>query len=358
MAPVILAARADRRFNVKVLVTGQHRAMLDQVLNLFRIQPDYDLNLMKDRQTLNDILIGVASGLEKLLSVELFDCVLVHGDTTTAMAASLAAFHRKIKIAHVEAGLRTYNIYSPWPEEMNRQFVGRIANFHFSPTNESRCNLLNEKISEQDVYVTGNTVVDALLMAVDEIRSSDSIRNTLKAQFSNLDFSKKMILVTGHRRENFGDNFSNICQALREIATTIPDIQIVYPVHLNPQVREPVHQILGSTPNVLLIEPQEYLPFVYLMMNSFLILTDSGGVQEEAPSLGKPVLVMRENTERPEAVSAGTVKLVGTKADDIVGAVKVLLSDTMAYAKMVEVKNPYGDGKSSMRILNILAEKL
>ena len=357
MAPVILAAKKDKNFDVKVAITGQHRQMLDQILNFFDIKADYDFNIMRENQTLNDIAKMVIEGLDQVLLKEKFDCVMVHGDTTTAMSSSIAAFHHKIPIAHIEAGLRTYNMMSPWPEEMNRRLISVLAHWHFSPTAESQKNLLAEKVKGAQIFVTGNTVIDSLLRAVDMIEKDSSLKAELEKKFAFLKPTKKMILVTGHRRENFGENFVEICKGLSHLARD-HDVQIVYPVHLNPNVKGPVEKVLSGIDNIFLIEPQDYVPFVFLMMKSHIIITDSGGVQEEAPSLGKPVLVMRESTERPEAVEAGTVLLVGPNADRIYKEATTLLQDPNFYEKMKNSKNPYGDGKASARILEAIKNGL
>ncbi|WP_374080458.1 non-hydrolyzing UDP-N-acetylglucosamine 2-epimerase [Bdellovibrio bacteriovorus] len=357
MAPLILKARNSSDFEIKVCVTGQHRQMLDQALSLFGIAPDFDLNIMHAHQTLNDITKNVISGLDSIFSNHSFDCVLVHGDTTTTMGASLAAFHRRIPIGHVEAGLRTHNMYSPWPEEMNRRVAGLLSAFHFAPTDTSRANLLAEKILSDHVYVTGNTVIDALHLVCTKISEDSHMAESLRRKFNFLDSKKRMILVTGHRRENFGSQFEDLCYGLKKIATT-HDVQVVYPVHLNPNVQEPVKRILGDIPNVFLLEPQDYVPFIFLMKEAYLIVTDSGGVQEEAPSLGKPVLVMRETTERPEAVVAGTVKLVGPVGERIYQETSLLLDNENEYLKMKMSINPYGDGKACERILEILKNEI
>lgn len=354
MAPLVHALAADKRFESKVCVTAQHREMLDQVLSLFEITPDYDLNLMKMGQTLNDVTARVLLELKPILQEFKPDMVLVHGDTTTTFAASLAAYYEHIAVGHVEAGLRTGNIYSPWPEEANRKLTGALATYHFAPTETSKANLLREGYNEKSICVTGNTVIDALLMAKDKIDNEQALSYRLAAQFPFLDESKKLILVTGHRRESFGKGFERICEALAITAKVNPEVQIVYPMHLNPNVREPVNRILGGVHNINLIEPLEYLPFIYLMMRSNIILTDSGGIQEEAPSLGKPVLVMRDTTERPEAVIAGTVKLVGTDVERIVSGINELLIDQDAYKTMSVAHNPYGDGYACNKILNYL----
>ncbi|QIJ04070.1 non-hydrolyzing UDP-N-acetylglucosamine 2-epimerase [Shewanella chilikensis] len=356
MAPLVHALAADDRFDAKVCVTAQHREMLDQVLSLFDITPDYDLNLMKAEQTLNDITARILLELKPVLQEFKPDVVLVHGDTATTFAASLAAYYEQIAVGHVEAGLRTGNIYSPWPEEANRKLTGALTKYHFAPTEISKQNLLQENYVEDNIFVTGNTVIDALLMVKAKIEQNSELQNKLAAQFPFLDVNKRLILVTGHRRESFGGGFERICEALAITAKANPDVQILYPMHLNPNVREPVNRILGGIENIILIEPQEYLPFIYLMMRSHIILTDSGGIQEEAPSLGKPVLVMRDTTERPEAVAAGTVKLVGTVVDKIVSGLTVLLNDEDAYTEMSFAHNPYGDGKACQRILSELAK--
>lgn len=357
MAPVVKALAADRGFEVKVCVTAQHRQMLDQVLDIFAIRPDFDLNLMKPGQDLSDITSNVLLGMRDVYRQWQPDMVLVHGDTTTTLAASLSAYYAKVRVGHVEAGLRTYNKYSPWPEEMNRRLTGAVADIHFAPTPRSRTNLIAEGVTEAYIHVTGNTVIDALLDVAQRLRTDGELRSELDALFSFLDATKRLILVTGHRRENFGAGFENICHALAEIASR-GDVQIVYPVHLNPNVQEPVRRILSGMANVHLIEPQDYLPFVYLMDRSDLIITDSGGVQEEAPSLGKPVLVMRDTTERPEAVEAGTVKLVGTDRATIVREANRLLDDATAYDAMARAHNPYGDGMAASRIRDILTQQI
>ncbi|MDT3336842.1 UDP-N-acetylglucosamine 2-epimerase (non-hydrolyzing) [Shewanella sp. SP1S1-7] len=356
MAPLVHTLASDDRFEAKVCVTAQHREMLDQVLSLFDITPDYDLNLMKAGQTLNDITARILLELKPVLQEFKPDVVLVHGDTATTFAASLAAYYEQIDVGHVEAGLRTGNIYSPWPEEANRKLTGTLTKYHFAPTETSKQNLLQENYTEVNIFVTGNTVIDALLMVKAKIEQNSELKNTLAALFPFLDENKKLILVTGHRRESFGGGFERICEALAITAKANPDVQILYPMHLNPNVREPVNRILGGIENIILIEPQEYLPFIYLMMRSHIILTDSGGIQEEAPSLGKPVLVMRDTTERPEAIAAGTVKLVGTDVDKIVSGLSVLLNDIDAYTEMSFAHNPYGDGRACKRILNELVK--
>ena len=358
MAPLVKEFQKDtEHFETKVCVTAQHRQMLDQVLEVFGITPDYDLNIMAPNQDLYDITSKVLLGLRDVLKDFAPDVVPVHGDTTTSMAASLAAFYRQIAVAHVEAGLRTYDMLSPWPEEMNRQVTDRICTYYFAPTGQSRQNLLRENIEEKKIFVTGNTVIDALLMAVDIIATKTGMEEQIHKEIQEKGYTvgeRDYILVTGHRRENFGEGFLHICKAIRELASQYPDIDIVYPVHLNPNVQKPVYELLSGLDNVFLISPLDYLPFIYAMQHSILLLTDSGGVQEEAPSLGKPVLVMRNTTERPEAVEAGTVKLVGTDAETIVGNVVELLRNKELYKRMSETHNPYGDGQACERIVNAL----
>ncbi|WP_047457296.1 non-hydrolyzing UDP-N-acetylglucosamine 2-epimerase [Vibrio fluvialis] len=356
MAPLVHALSTDERFESRVCVTAQHREMLDQVLELFEITPDYDLNIMKAGQTLNDVTAKILLELKPVLQEFKPDVVLVHGDTATTFATSLAAYYEQIAVGHVEAGLRTGNIYSPWPEEANRKLTGALASYHFAPTLTSKENLLRENIDESKVYVTGNTVIDALLMTKDKIATDNDLNFTLAAQFPFLDENKKLILVTGHRRESFGGGFERICESLAITAKKHPDVQIVYPMHLNPNVREPVYRILSGIENIVLIEPLQYLPFIYLMDRSNIMLTDSGGIQEEAPSLGKPVLVMRDTTERPEAVEAGTVKLVGTNVQQIIHELDILLTDEAEYETMSVAHNPYGDGQACQRILEELAK--
>lgn len=355
MAPLVKELQGSLNLDIKVCVTAQHRQMLDQVLGLFEITPDYDLDLMRPGQTLSQLTSSILMGMDDVLRDCCPDWVLVHGDTSTTMATSLAAYYRQVGVAHVEAGLRTHNLYSPWPEEGNRQITGRLASLHFAPTEESRSNLLREGIRPDTIHVTGNTVIDALLSVSQRIDNDKALLSTLSAQFSFLDPARNLVLVTGHRRENFGRGFESICHALKEIASE-PGVQVVYPVHLNPQVQEPVRRILGDAAHVHLIEPLDYLPFIYLMKGSRLILTDSGGIQEEAPSLGKPVLVMRDTTERPEAVAAGTVRLVGTDQARIVGETLTLLKDEAAYQRMAFAHNPYGDGAACQRIRRTFEE--
>ena len=359
MAPVVraLTSRQDL-FQVKVCVTAQHRQMLDQVLDLFGIVPDYDLNLMQPGQDLTDLTVRIISGLRDLFATERFELVLVHGDTTTCMAASLASYYTRIPVGHIEAGLRTGDKYAPFPEELNRQIASKIADIHFSPTPWARDNLLREGVNAESIHVTGNTVIDALLSTVARLRTDQHLQQEIAGRFPFLSDNQRMILVTGHRRENFGFGFENVCHALEELATANPELQIVYPVHLNPNVREPVLRFLNTStlPNIHLIEPQEYLPFVWLMDRSYLIITDSGGIQEEAPSLGKPVLVMRDITERPEALKAGTVKLVGTDREKIVSETMRLLRDDSVYQAMSKANNPYGDGTAAEQIIDVLGQ--
>ncbi len=360
MAPLVKACEKCTDIESKVCVTAQHREMLDQVLEIFDITPDYDLNIMKPKQDLFDITSNVLLGLKDILDDFSPDLVLVHGDTTTTFSTSLAAFYNKIKVGHVEAGLRTNNIYSPWPEEANRQITGVLANYHFAPTETSKENLLKENKDIKDILVTGNTVIDALFLALDKIEKNEKLKNKIVDSI-NIHYklnSRKVILVTGHRRENFGDGFINICEALKILALNNPNIDIVYPVHLNPNVQKPVKAILSDTSNVYLIEPLQYESFIYLMNKSYFIITDSGGVQEEAPSLGKPVLVMRDTTERPEAIKSGTVKLVGTNKDLIVKEAQLLLDKEDEYEKMSMAHNPYGDGRASEIIVNYIRGKI
>jgi len=354
MAPLVHALAKDPYFDARVCVTAQHREMLDQVLHLFSIVPDYDLNIMKPGQGLTEITCRILEGFKPVLEDFEPDVMLVHGDTTTTVATSLAAFYQRIPVGHVEAGLRTGDLWSPWPEEANRTLTGHLASYHFAPTENSRANLLRENVADKRIFVTGNTVIDALISVRDSILADEPRQRELASRYPFLRDDKKLILVTGHRRESFGQGFEHICEALVEIARQNQDVQIVYPVHLNPNVSEPVNRILGQVDNVTLIEPQDYLPFVWLMDRAWLILTDSGGIQEEAPSLGKPVLVMRETTERPEAIKAGTVRLVGTDSTRIVAEVSRLLHDEREYQIMSKAHNPYGDGKACARILHAL----
>ena len=360
MAPVIKAFKDEKIFDTKVCVTGQHRQMLDQVLDIFDIKPDYDLNIMELGQDLFDITANVLSGMKNVLSEYSPDLVLVHGDTSTTSATAIAAFYQKIKVGHIEAGLRTGNIYSPWPEEVNRQISGVIANYHFAPTSTSMENLLKENKNKENILVTGNTVIDALFLVLDKIEKDAKLKNTILKSISDqykFNSDKKIILVTGHRRENFGEGFTNICKALKKIADDNHDVDIVYPVHLNPNVQKPVKNILSNSKNIYLINPLSYENFIYLMSKSYFIITDSGGVQEEAPSLGKPVLVLRNTTERPEALEAGTVKLVGTNFEAIVNESQKFLDDEKEYKKMSKAHNPYGDGSASKRIVNFFKTK-
>ena len=365
MAPLVKEfQKYPESFQTIVCVTGQHREMLDQVLNLFEIQPDYDLNIMRQGQDLYDVTGRVLVGMRDVLKESQPDVVLVHGDTTTSTAAALAAFYQQIPVGHVEAGLRTHNIYSPWPEEMNRLITGRIATYHFSPTQLSRENLLKENVQEQCISVTGNTVIDALYWVVNKIKTDKSLEEDLKNILFSIGYdvnrlkgNKKLVLITGHRRENFGDGFIKMCNAIKYLTEKYPDVDFIYPMHLNPNVRKPIHEVFGENlrnlGNMFFIEPLEYLSFVYLMEKSTIVLTDSGGIQEEAPGLGKPVLVMRDTTERPEALASGTVHLVGTDYDKIVNEVSTLLDDEVAYEKMSKAVNPYGDGLGCERIVSM-----
>ena len=365
MAPLVKELQSEPdKFKTVVCVTAQHRQMLDQVLHIFDIVPDYDLDIMKPNQDLYDVTSRVLLGIRDVLKEVQPDVVLVHGDTTTSTAAALAAFYQQIPVGHVEAGLRTHNIYSPWPEEMNRQVTGRITTHHFAPTPLAKQNLLRENVAENQIIVTGNTVIDALHIVTKRLAEDAELQQSVRGELeefgydvNRLDKGRKLLLITGHRRENFGEGFLNICHAIKNLAERYPDTDFVYPVHLNPNVRKPVFEILGdgAEKNIFLIEPLQYLPFVYMMERSYLILTDSGGVQEEAPGLGKPVLVMRNTTERPEAVEAGTVLLVGTNYEKIVGEVSTLLDDAEAYRKMSQAVNPYGDGLACERISAFLA---
>lgn len=354
MAPLVKLLGEDPRFESRVCVTGQHREMLDQVLELFSIVPDHDLNIMKPGQDLTDVTCCILQGLRDVLATEKPDIVLVHGDTATTLATSLAAYYQQIPVGHVEAGLRTGNLYSPWPEEANRKLTGSLAALHFAPTDSSRANLLAENIDPSSIIVTGNTVIDALLDVVQKLDKDAALQADMSTRFPFLEDNAKLVLITGHRRESFGGGFERICEAIAQVARARPDVQLIYPVHLNPNVREPVRRLLVDLNNVHLIEPTDYLPFVYLMNRASVILTDSGGIQEEAPSLGKPVLVMRETTERPEAVEAGTVKLVGTQVDKIVSELTELLANDGTYRAMSFAHNPYGDGKACERILDAL----
>ena len=350
------------KFETIVCVTGQHREMLDQVLNIFEVTPDYDLNIMKQGQDLYDVTSRVLLGMRDILKEVKPDVVFVHGDTTTSTAAALAAFYQQIPVAHIEAGLRTYNIYSPWPEEMNRQITSRIATFNFAPTPLSRQNLRNEQVKEESIFVTGNTVIDALFMVIEKIKANLTLEQILKSQISNFGYNvdrvsnnRRLVLITGHRRENFGEGFIHMCTAIKDLTKKYPEVDFVYPMHLNPNVRKPIHEVFGDNldnlGNMFFIEPLEYLHFVYLMEKCSIVLTDSGGIQEEAPGLGKPVLVMRNTTERPEALEAGTVKLVGTDYDMILTEVSKLLDDKSYYDNMSKAVNPYGDGKACERVV-------
>lgn len=366
MAPLVKEfQKHPDTFKTIVCVTGQHRQMLDQVLQLFEITPDYDLNIMKQGQDLYDVTARVLTGMRDVLKEALPDVVLVHGDTTTSTAAALAAFYQQIPVGHVEAGLRTHNIYSPWPEEMNRQITGRIATYNFAPTPLSKANLLHEAVAEESITVTGNTVIDALYWVVNKIKEDKALNSELQALLAQAGYDvnrladgKKLVLITGHRRENFGDGFINMCTAIKDLTQKYPEVDFVYPMHLNPNVRKPIHEVFGENlndlGNMFFIEPLEYLSFVYLMEKSTIVLTDSGGIQEEAPGLGKPVLVMRDTTERPEALEAGTVKLVGTNYDKIVAEVSALLDDQAHYDAMSKAVNPYGDGLACGRIVETL----
>lgn len=354
MAPLALMLSKDSRFDCRICVTGQHREMLDQVLKIFRLEAAYDLKIMRPKQDLSDVTSAVLLGMREVFQQFRPDMVLVHGDTATTLSASLAAYYHQIPIGHVEAGLRTHNLYSPWPEEANRKLTAALTALHFAPTQSAQANLRREGVDAGDILVTGNTVIDALLQVVERLKGDSALVQDVQRQLPQLAGGRRMILVTGHRRESFGGGFERMCKALATIASGFPDVDIVYPVHLNPQVQEPVNRLLAAIPNIHLIEPQEYLPFVYLMDRAHLVLTDSGGVQEEAPSLGKPVLVMRDTTERPEAVEAGTVKLVGTDAQLIVKEVTRLLTDDEEYARMSFAHNPYGDGAACRRIADAL----
>ena len=390
MAPLVKEfQKQPKRVETVVCVTGQHREMLDQVLKIFDIKPDYDLNIMKQGQDLYDVTARVLTGMRDVLKEVKPDVVLVHGDTTTSTAAALAAFYQQIPVGHVEAGLRTHNIYSPWPEEMNRLLTGRLATYHFSPTPLSRNNLIKESVDDRNIIITGNTVIDALYWVVDKIKNNKELDNELEDILSKagydvnrLNNGKKLVLITGHRRENFGDGFINMCTAIKDLTVKYPDLDFVYPMHLNPNVRKPIHEVFGAVSythlrahetkaihevfgenlsglkNMFFIEPLEYLSFVYLMEKSSIVLTDSGGIQEEAPGLGKPVLVMRDTTERPEALDAGTVKLVGTDYNKIVNEVSSLIDDKAAYEKMSKAVNPYGDGLACGRIVNALLYRI
>lgn len=356
MAPLVLGLAADPRFEARVCVTAQHREMLDQVLDLFGIVPDFDLDVMTSGQDLYGVTSTILTGLKPVLDAAKPDMVLVHGDTATTLSATLASYYARIPVGHVEAGLRTGNLYSPWPEEGNRRVTGALAERHFAPTETSRQSLLRENVPDERIVVTGNTVIDALLRMVERLRTNPALDAEMAQRFAFLTPGRRMVLVTGHRRESFGGGFERICHALRRVSERFPDVDIVYPMHLNPNVREPARRILAGAPNIHLIEPQDYLPFVWLMNRAHVIVTDSGGIQEEAPSLGKPVLVMRDTTERPEAVEAGTVRLVGTGTDAIFDWTARLLTDQSAYDDMSLAHNPYGDGKAVTRILDALEQ--
>ncbi len=370
MAPLVKEFQKEyEHAETIVCVTGQHREMLDQVLDIFDIRPDYDLNIMKQGQDLYDVTAKVLTGMRDVLKAARPDIVLVHGDTTTSTAAALAAFYQQIPVAHIEAGLRTHNIYSPWPEEMNRLLTGRLATYHFSPTPLSRQNLLAEAVGEKQIWVTGNTVIDALYWVVNKIKNETELSDRLAAELkdagydtSRLDGNRRLVLITGHRRENFGEGFIQMCNAIKTLTQKFPGVDFVYPMHLNPNVRKPIHEVFGENlsncDNLFFIEPLEYLSFIYLMEKSAIVLTDSGGIQEEAPGLGKPVLVMRDTTERPEALDAGTVKLVGTSYDKIVGEVSLLIEDPAIYEKMSKAVNPYGDGQACRRIVSTLLQQV
>lgn len=359
MAPLVKALGRSTGIRAPVCVTAQHRQMLDQILDLFEVAPEHDLNIMKPGQTLTGITTEILTRMGTVIEKERPDLILVHGDTTTSFATALAAFYHGVPVGHVEAGLRTGNMLSPWPEEGNRRLTGALASIHFAPTEQSRQNLLAENVADRNIHVTGNTVIDALLEIRERLEGSSDLNATLAARFAHiLREDARLVLITGHRRENFGGGFERICAAIAQLAQTFPDADFVYPVHLNPNVRGPVQRLLGEVTNVHLIEPLDYLPFVHLMMRSHIILTDSGGIQEEAPSLGKPVLVMRDTTERPEAVEAGTVRLVGTDVAEIVNGTGILMTDDFAYRKMARAHNPYGDGKACARILRALEVSL
>ena len=358
MAPVVKAFENDKRFNSIVCVTGQHREMLDQVLQTFNITPDYDLDLMSKNQTLEFINSNIITEVSKIIAGCKPDLVLVHGDTSTTFASSFAAFLNKTPVGHVEAGLRTWNMDSPWPEEAFRQLTSRVTTLHFAPTKIAANNLRKENIDESKIFVTGNTVIDSLFMAIDMLNNDQSLIDSIEENHPNIDFSKKIILVTGHRRENFGDGLKNICLALKDIANEYKDIQIVYPVHLNPNVKNSVKNLLSESNNIFLLKPLEYLPFIYFMQSSYIVLTDSGGIQEEAPSLGKPVLVMRDTTERPEAIDSNTAKLVGSDRDDIFMQTKKLIDSKKNYDLMSNSDNPYGDGHASEKISNLIFKNL
>lgn len=362
MAPLVLAFQEhSQEIEAKVCVTAQHREMLDQVLHIFDIVPDFDLNIMKPGQDLYDVTSNILLGMKEVLTAYRPDVVFVHGDTTTTISTAMSAFYQKIPVAHVEAGLRTGDIYSPWPEEANRKLTSQITKYHLTPTDTSKENLLKENVDNDDIYVTGNTVIDALFWVLEKIEKNKSLKSKLtdaiRSGFSAFGNEERLVLITGHRRENFGQGFLDMCSAIKTLAEEHPDVNFVYPVHLNPNVQKPVLELLSGINNVYLISPLDYEPFVYLMSKAYLILTDSGGIQEEAPSLGKPVLVMRDTTERPEAVEAGTVKLVGTNPNTIIKEVNNLLKDDSLYESMSQAHNPYGDGKACQKIVNLIKEK-
>ncbi len=358
MAPIITALRNEPKFNLRVCITGQHKEMLDQVLKIFDIKPDFDLGIMTKTQNLSNVTSSILDKLPKVLEEYMPDLVLVHGDTTTTLASTLSAYYKKIKVGHVEAGLRTHNIYSPWPEEINRRITATISEYNFSPTDQAKLNLINENVNEKNIFVTGNTVIDSLFYVKDKINSDKTLKDNLLKKFHFLKSKKKLILVTGHRRENFGAGLKNICEAIKDLSIIHSDIDIVYPVHLNPNVKGPVNELLSGKKNIYLLDPLDYISFVFLLDKAYLVITDSGGIQEEAPSFGKPVLVTRDNTERPEAIQSGTAKLVGSCKADIIKCTSNLLEDEAAYKEMSLSHNPYGEGNSSLKIINILKNEL
>lgn len=358
MAPVVHKLKKISKFETKICVTGQHRQMLDQVLDIFDILPDYDLNIMKKKQNLNNVTSAVISGIDNVLEEFSPDIVVVHGDTTTTLSTALASFNRNIKIAHVEAGLRTGNILSPWPEEANRKLVGSLASYNFTPTDLASQNLINEGVESKKILKTGNTVIDALFMALEKIQADENLQKRIIEQFSYINFDKKIVLITGHRRESFGKGFKEICESVKELANNYQNLQFIYPVHLNPNVKQPAKEILSNIDNIFLVEPLEYLPFVFLMQKSYIILTDSGGIQEEAGALDIPVLVMRDITERPEGINAGTIKLVGTEKANIVNSFNELFNNNDLYKKMSKAENPFGNGTSSEQISNYFVGEL
>ena len=358
MAPVITALRNEPKFDLRVCITGQHKEMLDQVLEIFEIKPDFDLGIMTKTQNLSNVTSSILDKFPKVLEEYTPDLVLVHGDTTTTLASTLSAYYKKIKVGHVEAGLRTHNIYSPWPEEINRRITATISEYNFSPTDQAKLNLINENVNEKNIFVTGNTVIDSLFYVKNKINSDKTLSEDLYKKFNFLKSKNRLILVTGHRRENFGAGLKNICEAIEELSKIHSDIDIVYPVHLNPNVKGPVNELLSDKENIHLLDPLDYISFVFLLDKAYLVITDSGGIQEEAPSFGKPVLVTRDNTERPEAIQSGTAKLVGSCKEDIVRCASNLLQNETAYREMSLSHNPYGDGKSSLKIINILKNEL